>query len=181
MGFWFLSFALLPEGWIPYGTVTGFLAGGLVDLLVLKKLLDRAHQLSLAFWMAVLLFYSIGTFGLFMGVPVFNAALAIPAGFVVGVRLAHEMADKGKARTAAFQTCILTTVLLALICAASAFFALTSLSTPSDLEGMLGLGFPVTPAMIWGIILFGGAGLLAVNWVLTRLSVRLTYRFLSAK
>lgn len=181
MGFWFLSYALLPEGWIPYGTITGLLAGALVDLLVLKKLLDRVHQLSLVFWMAVLLFYSIGTFGLFMGVPVFNAALAIPAGFVVGGQLALEMADREKIRTSAFRTCILTTVLLALICAASAFFALTSSSTPSDLEGMLGLGFSVTPTMIWGIILFGGAGLLSVNWVLTSISVRLTTRLLSAK
>jgi hypothetical protein len=44
---------------------------------------------------------------------------------------------------------------------------------------MLGLGFEVTQTMIWGLILIGGAGLLAVNWVLTGLSVHLTHRFLS--
>ena len=43
---------------------------------------------------------------------------------------------------------------------------------------MLGLPFLVTPAMIWALILLGGAGLLAVNWALTVLFVRLTYRFL---
>jgi len=43
---------------------------------------------------------------------------------------------------------------------------------------MFGLGFQVTPAMIWGLILIGGVGLLAINWVLTGLSVHVTHRFL---
>ncbi len=180
MGFWFLSYAILPEIWMPIGTLAGLLLGILADLFLLKKLLDRAPRFSPVFWAAVLVFYTVGIFGLFMGVPVFNAALAIPAGFVVGGRLAHETADRSRVRLAALRTCILTTVLLAFICAASAFFALTSSSTPTDLEGMLGLPFAVTPAMIWGIILVGGAGLLAVNWLLTALSVQFTHRYLSA-
>jgi hypothetical protein len=44
---------------------------------------------------------------------------------------------------------------------------------------MLALPFTVTWGMIWGIILVGGAGLLAVNWLLTGLAVRFTHRFLS--
>jgi ABC-type iron transport system FetAB permease component len=180
MAFWFLGYIFLPEKWIPYSVLTGVLLGVLVDFLVLKPLLDRAHQLSPAFWMTVLLFYSVGMFGMFMGVPIFNAALSIPTGFVVGGRLAHEMANEERIRTASFRACLLTTSLLALICAASAFFALSSSSTPSDLEGMLRLGFTVTPGMIWGIILAGGVGLLAINWFLTGIAVRLTARYLRA-
>ena len=181
MGFWWLSYAILPEKWISIGALTGLALGILADTFLLKKLLDRAHCLSLVFWVVVLLFYAVGIFGFFMGVPVFNTALAIPAGFVIGGRLAHEMADKSMVRAAVLRTCLLTTVLLAFICTASAFFALISPSTSSDLEGMLGLPFAVTPAMIWSIILVGGAGLLAVNWALTALSVRLTYRILSTQ
>jgi hypothetical protein len=180
MGFWWLSYSILPVKWISIGALTGLFLGILADTFLLKKLLDHAHHLSLVFWVAVLLFYAVGIFGFFMGVPIFNAALAIPAGFVVGGRLAHEVADRSRVHTATLRTCILTTILLAFICAASAFFALISPSTPSDLEGMLGLPFAVTPAMTWSIILVGGAGLLAINWVLTGLSVRLTVRFLSA-
>jgi hypothetical protein len=33
--------------------------------------------------------------------------------------------------------------------------------------------------MIWGLILIGGTGLLAANWILTYLSLRLTHRWLS--
>ena len=178
LGFWSMSYALLPEKWIPFCAISGFALGILADVFVLKKLVERAYQLGNVFWLAVLLFYSVGTFGFFMGVPVFNAALAIPAGFVVGGKLVHEIADGVRVRRASLQTCILTTGLMILVCINSAFFALISPSTSSDLRGMLGLGFNVTPAMIWGLILVGGAGLLAVNWALTGLSIRLTYRFL---
>jgi hypothetical protein len=179
LGFWWTSYTLLPERWISFCTLGGFALGVLADAFLLKKLIERAYRLGTGFWLAVLLFYSVGTFGFFMGVPVFNAALAIPAGFVVGGKLAHETADGARVRHASLRTCILTTVLMALVCAASAFFALISPSTPSDLRGMLGLGFEVTPTMIFGLILAGGAGLLAVNWLLTGLTIRLTHRFLS--
>ncbi len=178
LGFWCLSFTLLSEKWIPVCALSGLALGILVDLVILKKLLARADQLGMVFWIAVFLFYTVGVFGFFMGVPVPNAALAIPAGFVVGGKLAHETADQTRVRRDSRQTCILTTGLLALVCIASAFFALASPSTPSDLRGMLGLGFEVTQTMVWGLILAGGTGLLVVNWLLTILSVRLTYRFL---
>ena len=179
LGFWCISYAFLPEKWIPFCTVSGFTLGILADIFILKRLIARADRLGGVFWLAVLLFYSVGTFGFFMGVPVLNASLAIPAGFVVGGKLAHEMANGVQVHRVSRQTCLLTTGLLTLICAFSAFFALSSPSTPSDLKGMLGLGFELTPVMIWGLILIGGAGLLAVNWILTALAVRFTVRFLS--
>jgi hypothetical protein len=46
---------------------------------------------------------------------------------------------------------------------------------------MLGLGFEVTQAMIIGLILVGGIGLLAVGWGLSVASVRLTYFLLQSK
>jgi len=179
MGFWWLSYTFLPEKWIPYGVLPGLLLGILIDIVFLKKLVERVYELSTVFWLAVLLFYSVGIFGFFMGVPVFNTALAIPAGFVIGGKLAHEMVNGVQLRRTTVRTCILTTMLMALVCATSAFFALMSPSTPSDLRGMLGLNFEVTQAMIWGLILVGGLGLLAVNWLLTALSIHFSHRFLS--
>jgi hypothetical protein len=179
MGFWWLSYSFLPEKWIPYGTLFGLLLGILADIFILRRLMQQAYRLGNYFWLVVLLFYSVGIFGFFMGVPVFNAALAIPVGFVVGDRLVHEAADGVRVRRASREACLVTTAVMALVCSASAFFALASPSTPGDLAGMLHLGFEVTTEMIWGLILIGGAGLLAVNWLLTSLSIRLTHRFLS--
>ena len=148
---------------------------------MLKKLLDRACHLGYLFWGAIFLFYAIGVFGMFMGVPVFNALLAIPAGFVVGAKLAEQQADRIQVHWVASRTAWFTTGVLAFVCAASALLALLSKSTASDLQGMLGLGFEVTQGMIIGLILIGGGTLLAVSWGLTIASVRFSHKFLQSK
>jgi hypothetical protein len=179
MGGWFLAFSLLPEKWIPYGTLTGLLLGILADIFIIKGLIKRKYDLSLLFWAMVMLFYAIGLFGIFMGVPIFHVGLAIPIGFLVGSRLAHRAAGKKESRTAERQALIFSTGLLTLICLASATIALSSSSTPFDIQGMLGLPFQITPLMLWGIILIGGASLLVINSFLTIVIVRFTYHFLS--
>jgi hypothetical protein len=173
MAGWWAGFELLPEKWIPVAALGGVLGGILADVLLLKRLLD--HRPGWPFWVSVLLFYSIGIFGMFMGVPVVNAALAIPAGFVVGSRLADENADQGQVQQASRRTAWFTTGVLALICVSSAILALASPSTPSDLHGMLRLNFEVTQAMVVGLILVGGMALLVTGWVLSIASVRLTH------
>jgi hypothetical protein len=174
---WWTAYLLLPDAWIPFLAITGLVCGILVDILILKKLLD--HRLSGMFWVVVFLFYSTGVFGLFMGVPIFNALLAIPAGFVAGGRLVRNAAGKSQIFAVTRQTCILTTIILAFICAASAILALGSPSTAADLEGMLALPFAVTQVMIWGLIIIGGSCLLAFNWALTAVSVHLARRILA--
>ncbi len=176
---WWASFSLLPEKWIPVGTIAGLLLGILADIFLLKKLIDRAHQLKTIFWAAVFLFYTVGIFGFFMGVPVFNALLALPAGFVAAAKMVQQKTgDPGRVRQAARRTAGFTTAVLFVVCAASAFIALLSSSTASDLQGMLGLGFEVTQGMILALIFVGGLALLAVNWVLTLVSLHLSYKFL---
>jgi len=175
---WWAGYTFLPEKWIPYTALTGLIAGIWMDILFLKKLLEQ--RLGWPLWMAVYLFYSTGLFGMFMGVPVFHAALAVPAGFVVGGRLVEEKAELPRVRKVAQYTAWFTTAVLALVCAASAIFALLSPSTANDLKGMLRLSFEVTQGMIIALILVGGLGLMAVCWVLTIFCVRLTHHFLSS-
>jgi hypothetical protein len=175
LAFWWAAYFLLPTAWIPWIALAGLLAGILADVFFLKSLLER--HLSLLFWAVVFLFYTTGSFGFFMGVPVFNAILSIPAGFVIGSRLAVQNADQQQVRKAAQRTAWFTTGVLACVCTISAIIALASPSTPSDLRGMLGLGFEVTQDMIIGLILAGGAGLLATCWVLAIASVRYTFFF----
>ena len=176
---WWSSYTFLPENWIPYASVAGLLAGILVDVFLLRRLLDSRPSLPL--WGTIHLFYSFAIFGFFMGVPVANAALAIPAGFVIGSRLAADRADAQQVRKTARRTAWFTSGVLALICAASAFIALVDPYTAGSLEGMLGLDFEVTRGMIIALILVGGAVLLAAGWGLTVASVRLTCLLLQKK
>jgi hypothetical protein len=179
LGGWWGAYALLPEKWIPLGAIAGLLAGILVDPFLLKKLLERRPSLLL--WGTVFLFYSVGIFGFFMGVPVVNAVLAIPAGFVIGSWLRAENANRPRAWKAAQRTAWFTSGVLAMICVASAFIALTDPYTASGLQHMLGLGFTVTQGMVIGLILAGGAGLLLVCWGLTVAAVWVTYKWLPRK
>lgn len=178
---WWISIPLVPESRIVLCAVAGLLAGVLVDALFLKAWIRRAYSMKPLVWMAVYLFYSFGLFGFFMGVPVFNVILALPAGCFVGGWLASGAADSTRRKQATRLSAAFTTSVLALVCVASASIALVSPSTASDLQGMLALPFRVTTAMIIGIILGGGTIILILQWWLTCRSVELSYRYLVAR
>jgi uncharacterized membrane protein len=178
---WWGALPFLAEALVPYAALGGLLLGALADVFILRRFARKGYQLDVKSWTAIHLFYSAGIFGVFMGMPVFNALLALPAGFVAGGRLVRAEADDARVRQVARRTAEFTTLVLALVCAASALIALVSPSTASDLEGMLGLDFEVTQVMILGLILIGGAALLAFNWLLTVVSVRFSHTFLQRK
>jgi hypothetical protein len=128
--------------------------------------------------MAVYLFYSIGMLGFFMGVPVFNVILAVPAGLFIGSRLARQTADYDEVRRLKRKTCVFTTGVLAAVCVTSAFIALLDPYTGSDLQGLLGLQFVVTRLMLAGVIAIGGIALLLLQWVITEKMINRTYAFM---
>ena len=177
LGGWWLAYFLLPEACIFLGALLGLILGLVVDIPRLKKCIGRADFPNV-FWVVVFLFYSVGLFGFFMGVPVFNLALALPAGFILGSRLAAQQADETRIRAASRRVSGFTTTVLAFICAASAIIALADPYTEANLQGMLALPFDVTRGMVIGLIVIGGALLLLVNWWLASVSVRFTYKFL---
>jgi hypothetical protein len=172
---WWISIPLVPESWIFLCALAGLLVGIFVDVLFLGRWVRRAYSMKPLVWMIVYLFYSIGMFGFFMGVPVFNVVLALPAGFFVGGWLVHSGADSTRMKKAARYSAVFTTSVLALVCVASGTIALANPSTGSDLQGMLSLPFQVTPGMIICIILGGGIPILFLQWWLTFKSVERAY------
>ena len=163
---WWGSYTWLPTSVIPWVALAGLALGLVLDALFLKHLVAWFKKASWQVWAAVFLFYAVGLYGMFMGVPVINALLGLPAGFLVGQRLVW-IGKPGEAAGVARRTAWFTTGVLAVACIASSWLALRDPYTAGNLEGMLGLNFAVTPGMIWGIILVGGAGLLAFNWFIT--------------
>jgi hypothetical protein len=177
---WWIAIPLLPESRIFASALLGLALGILVDVVFLKSWVRRAFSLKTWVWKAVYVFYSVGMLGFFMGVPVFNAILALPAGIFVGRWLAHTGADSARSRQVAWKAAAFTTSILGLVCLASASIALASRSTGSDLQGMLGLPFEVTSAMILGVSVVGGATILAIDWWLTVRSVESAYAYFVA-
>jgi hypothetical protein len=178
---WWISIPFVPESWIFLCALAGLLVGLVVDLLFLKSWVQHAYSMKPLVWMMVYLFYSIGMFGFFMGVPVFNVALALPAGFFIGGWLAHSGADFTRVKKVARHSAVFTACVLALVCIASATIALTSSSTAFDLGGMFRLPFQITPAMIIAIIAGGGIAILILQWWLTFTFVERAYKYFIAR
>jgi hypothetical protein len=174
---WWISIPLVAESRIFLCALAGIGLGVAVDALFLQGWIRRAYSLRPWVWKAVYVFYSVGMFGFFMGVPVFNVLLALPAGVFVGRWLAHEGVDASRVQKAGRRTAAFTTSVLAMVCIASASVALASASTAHDLQGMLRLQFEVTLPMIVGLIVGGGSVLLALNWWLALKSVLWAHRY----
>ncbi|MPM14239.1 hypothetical protein SDC9_60600 [bioreactor metagenome] len=146
--------------------------GLLMDTFFLKKWVANAYRMSPTILMAIYLFYSICVFGFFMGVPVFNVILALPAGLFIGASLAHLNLNPIEEKKKVHQTLTFTLLVMGFICAASAFLALRDPTTAANLEGMLRLRFTVTQPMIVALILVGGSALLLLQWGLGAWSIR---------
>lgn len=173
---WWGSIPFVPENRIYLFALGGLGLGILIDAIFLKGWIRRAYSVKPLVWKSLYVFYAVGLFGFFMGVPVFHVLLGIPAGIVVGGWLAHNGADFVSIQKVTRQTVAFTTGVMGVICLSSAVIALLNRSTASEIQHMLGLGFTITPLGLLGIIVIGGLGLLAVQWWLTALSVKWTYR-----
>ena len=158
----------------------GLLIGILVDLHYLRRWVGGAYSINLKIWMAVYVFYSIGMLGFFMGMPVFNVILAVPAGLFIGSRLARQKADPDEVRRLKRDTCVFTTGVLEAVCFTSAFIALVDPYTGSDLQGMLGIHFKVTRLMLAVVIVIGGISLLFLQWWITGKLINRTYALMRA-
>jgi hypothetical protein len=177
---WWGIFAISPDR-IPFQlSFIGLLIGILVDAVYLKRWVGGAYSINLKIWMAVYLFYSIGMLGFFMGVPIFNVILAVPAGMFMGGRVARQTADSEEVRRMKRNTCVFTTAVLAGVCCISAFVALVDPNTGSELQSMLGLHFEVTRSMLAGLIVMGGISLLFMQWWITGKTTIRTYALIRA-
>ena len=172
---WWGTLAFLPDR-LPFLIASvGLLIGILVDVAYLRRWVGSAYSINLKIWMAVYLVYAIGVFGFFMGVPVFNVILAVPAGLFIGSKLARQTADHDEVRRMNRNTCVFTTGVLAAVCVISAVIALVDPYTSLDLQRMLGLQFEVTRLMLAGVIAIGGIALLLLQWGITGKVIHLTY------
>lgn len=170
---WFFTSQVQTVWKVILVAVCGGLLGIVVDVLFLKRWLHKAYQADLKIWVVILIFFSICVFGFFMGVPVFNLVLAIPAGFFIACRQADQ-ADIGRDQCLFFWTKMITTSVFALICLSSAILALRDPYTAANLEGMFRLNFELTQPMIVGLVLVGGMAVLALNWWLTAKTIQIT-------
>ena len=164
---WWGSYLLgLGDAGIKWGAIAGLLAGLLLDMIVLRGLVYNFYSLPLIALLALCLFYSVGLFGFFMGVPVFNVLVGAAAGVYTGRKAKINGLDGQELRGALKKAAVLATVVLLIVCSFSAFVALVDNSTAANLQGMLHLGFEITRMWLWILVVLGSLALLALQLLL---------------
>ncbi|MHB1314339.1 MAG: hypothetical protein ACYCX2_02495 [Christensenellales bacterium] len=175
LAFWWGSISLVTEQVIPFCALAGLDIGIILYLVFIRKHLTDVYRVPMRYQVAVFLFYSVCTFGFFMGVPVFNLLAGTLAGYYTGRRLRFSQVPPQQAKKAVFRTAVFTSFVIAVFCAASAMLALSSpLGTARNLEGMLRLPpYTVTTPRLYALILIGGALVIAGQyWLVKRIANR---------
>ena len=171
--FWWGSYLLGLDAafWVPAGIVLGII----IAVFSLRKLVSRFYSISIYALIALYMAYSIGIFGFFMGVPVFNAVLGVAAGLYVGRKMKIYNQTPAVYNKEIKKAGRFTSAVLLFICVCSAYIAITDPYTGANLRGMLNLSFEITPLMIWLLIVLGGSSLLLIQHFLLLISGRIAY------
>jgi len=175
---WWISYLLgsYSNYVLGIGIALGVAGGIAANLLLLKKAV--AHLYSIKTWvmLCLLVLYSIGIFGFFMGVPVFNMLAGILTGVYIGrqAKVLNYDVTHFSERLKKAQWVSLS--LLSMVCIASAILALSDSHTAANLEGMFSLRFSLTTPMLVGIIFIGGTVLVIAQFLLTKVSATLAYK-----
>jgi hypothetical protein len=158
------------------GVTIGLLIGITLNILLYKKIVTNFYKLSNITLILLFIFYTIGIFGFFMGVPVFNILPGILAGMYIGRKAHNEKESNKNFKKKLFNINIFSTIILLFICFCSAFIALSDKTTAVNLEGMFNLNFHITNTILWEIILIGGTSLVILQYIFSTISANITYR-----
>jgi len=174
--FWWLSFLLKIDS--RFWMIAGLFAGFILCVVLLRKLrlIDRFYIFNNLPLAVLYIVYSIGIFGFFMGVPVFNVIPGILAGVYVGRKVKLLKQPISNFRSELKKAAIFSALILFLICCCSAWLALADPHTSANLQGMLKLSFEVTNTAIWLLIVIGGASLLLLQHVFLLVAGKWAYQ-----
>lgn len=158
MAGWWGSVPFIKEdAWIAAIAGFSFVLGLAFSIIISKKWMPDVYSIHHRITMLVYIFYSVCTFGFFMGVPVFNIIPGLLLAIYVGRSLRYTNAGENEGRYIVRRAVILSTVVYSLFCVVAAILALSDPYTAGNLQGMLGIeSFQVTRTMIWTLIIAGG-------------------------
>jgi hypothetical protein len=173
---WWGAYLFAPESQIPIFMLAGLGLGILIDLLFLGGWIKLAYRIHPLILMAIYLFYSVGMFGFFMGVPVFNIIMGPLAGFYIGRRLGIEKGGSVEKERIIHWTCLFTSFVLGVACLAALILAASESTLSANINGMLKdiLGLKTTFDNRTLLILsaLAGVGIVVAEYYFTRATAK---------
>ncbi|MFB0524204.1 MAG: hypothetical protein ACETVZ_01600 [Phycisphaerae bacterium] len=162
--------------WVLWSLVPGVI----IDVIFLRKWVRRAYQINSKALVAIYLFYSVVALGMGMGVPILNFALGITAG-VYSARKMHVIGADEESRHQAFKkTAMFCAAAMVMVCCLMALWAAVGGVIGSRFETPI-LSFTFTPPIFFAVVLAGGAALVLLQYWLTRLAARVTFKLHTLK
>lgn len=149
--------------------------GAVLDILFLKKWVRRAYQINNKALVAIYLFYSVVALGMGMGVPILNLALGITAGVYIARKMHFIEADEQSRKQQFKKTSVFTAAVIAIMCCLITLWAIAGEIPGSRFETPV-LSFTFTVATFWMVVVTGGAFLVLLQYGLTMVAARITFR-----
>ena len=169
---WWGSIPFVNEEAVKYFALGGLVLGIILDMLFLKHWVYKAYGLPVTWFVVFYLFYSVALLGFFMGVPIFNLVLGIIGGYYVGICLRYKDTTKEAVAQYSQRTAFFTAGVLFIVCAASWLMAYFDTSLAANIQGMFNINQEISRSSILTYAVFGGIGLVAAEYFLTRATVK---------
>lgn len=171
---------LLTDANGPYLALTAFGVGIIINIIFLKKWVQKAYQMNHKAIIALYAFYSMIAFGVCMGIPLFNYILGIMAGVYIVRKMCYLRADETECKRNVKKTAIFTTMIMTIICCLMVLVGLAGKVNGKDFEAifksLFGLELTINTAGFVGIIFFGACAMILLQYWLTRLSAEITFK-----
>jgi len=167
-----LSADLTGDEFGPYA-LAALGAGLVIDIIFLKAWVAGAYKMSKKQLGVIDVFYSIGALGFGMGVPIFNFAVGITAGFYIARKMYHIRADETRRRRNIKKTALFIAVVLMAMCSLTGLWAIVGGLVGSRFETPV-LSFTFTVPIIIGCVISGGLILCAIQYWLTTVAAKIT-------
>lgn len=149
-----------------------------IDVLLLKKWVGNAYQMSGKVLASVYLFYSIIGLGMCMGMPLVSFTLGIVAGLYAARRMQLAQADEQNRKSYFKKTAIFSASVMALMCCLITLWAGAGGLVGAQVETPI-LSFTMTVPIFVVVVLSGGAAAITLQYLVTRFTAKLMFRFLS--
>ena len=155
-----------------------FVPAVVIDVLLMKKWVKGAYQMSGKILASVYLFYSITGLGMCMGIPLVSFTLGIVAGPYAARRIQLAQADEQNRKSYFKKTAKFSASVMALMCCLITLWAIAGRMTGYRVETPW-LSFTFTVPIFAVVVLSGGAAAITLQYHLTRFTAKLMFRFLS--
>jgi hypothetical protein len=145
VAFWWTAAAIhllvlpLPTGMIVTAALTGLGLGCILDVLFLRRWVEKFYTANLRWMVVVYLGCFVVAFASFMGFPIGTFLLGIAAGIYVGRRASHHRVDRNQLAIALRRAAVLTSSITTMAALPIVILGLKERAVPELFEAWFGL------------------------------------------